>query len=814
MSRFFARSRPSFRQLEAQNPSSLTADARIVHSLIDVFTGNPFSPDDPRLRGLSLVLTPKVVESVLNGLRSWKVAHRFFSWASNQTGYWHNAYTYNAMASILSRARQNDPMRRLLRDVVDSRCNMSPGALGFLIRCLGNLGMVEDANLMFDEVRKMGLCVPNGYTYNCLLEVIAKSSDADIAEMRLKEMQDMGWGKDKHTLTSMLQVYCNSGKLDATLRVFTEMYEKGWADVYVYSILVVSFSKLGEVNKAFELVERMEGSNMRLNEKTFYVLIHGFARANRVDKALKLFDKMLESGFMPGISLYDVLIERLCKNREFGKAFDLYAGIKDHGLRPDVDLLKKLTSYFSDESELALLLRGMPGDVSRASKTLLYNSFISFYINSGSPEKAWELLRAMTGDGCVDNPVMAEFLNSEDGCFADATSFTLVINNLVESGKLDSALSLFREMRKMGCEGSTFLYNNLINGLCDSNRLDEALEIVNEMKNSGLELTQFTYNCVYGYMCRRRDVPGALSLLKEMRHNGHEPWIKHSTSLVKQLSENHRVVEACQFLNDMVKEGFLPDIVAYSAALNGLIKIQKLDQAVELFRDLCARGRQPDVVAYNILISGLSKAGRVSEANEIVNEMVVSGLVPSVVTYNLLIDGWCKIGEVDNALQCLSRMCEEERNPNVISYTSVINGLCNVGRPDDALKLWDEMVAEGCEPNKITFMAMIHGLCKCVRTKEAIRFFRSMQDKEMKADAFIYVALLTSLVLDENFSGALELLKELIEAGSFPCSDEKVNSRMMDVVTKLSEESHTSDDVRELISRGLIPAIDPVVKGE
>ena len=97
------------------------------------------------------------------------------------------------MASILSGARQNAPLKALALDFVNSNCSITPGGLGFFLRCLGSLGLVDEANLLFDQVKKKGLCVPNGYSYNCLLEAISQSSSIDLLEMRLQEMLNSGW---------------------------------------------------------------------------------------------------------------------------------------------------------------------------------------------------------------------------------------------------------------------------------------------------------------------------------------------------------------------------------------------------------------------------------------------------------------------------------------------------------------------------------------------------------------------------------------------------------------------------------------------
>ncbi|KAI6669440.1 hypothetical protein NL676_004325 [Syzygium grande] len=791
--------------ITARGLSSLpSGDAHIARGLLAAFTRRPFAPDDPRLADLGTSLSTKVVESVLHELKSWKVALEFFTWASNQDGYAHNCYAYNAMACMLSRARQNAAMRALAVQAVDSRCKMTPGALGYFIRCLGSVGMVEEANAMFDKVKQAGLCVPNSYSYNCLLEAIAKSEAIELAEMRLKEMRDLGWDLDKYTLTSVLQIYCNMRKFDVALKVFNEMYDRGWVDPHVCSVLLLSFSKWGDVDKAFELVESMEGRNLRLNEKTFCVLIHGFVRASRLDRALQLFDKLRKSGIPPDIALYDVLIEGLCKNKELEHAFKLYLDMNEYGIVPDVNLLNKLTSYFS-EGELIQLLKEIPKDVDTAAKTLVCNSVLSFYVSNDAVDKAYHLLRGMMGHCNVDDLNVNQLLKTGERFYPNTTSFTIVINGLLKKGKTDTSLNLFHEMVRIGCKQTVLLYNNLISSLCDSNRLEEGNELMQEMKDSGFEPTEFTRNCIYGCLCRREDVLGALNCVKEMRLHGQEPWIKHSTQLIKQLCDCGRVLEACEFLNNMVIEGFLPDIVAHSAALSGLIKIREVDQALELFRGLYARGCQPDVVAYNILINGLCKAERVSEAHDMLNEMVRNGLVPSVVTYNLLIDGWCKTNTVNQAMLCLSRMYEVETKPNVISYTSLIDGLCNARKPDDALVLWNDMPSKGCAPNRITYMVLIHGLCKCGRLNEALEYLRQMQENEMKPDTFVYASLLRALLSDQNLSAALETLKDLVKEGKFPCSQDRNYPILKNAIIQMSQDAVTSSSIRDLVEAGSIP---------
>ncbi|MBA0798996.1 hypothetical protein Gohar_009536 [Gossypium harknessii] len=793
-----------------RNDNFLSSDQiNISNAFISILIKHPFSPNNPELNNLVPLLTHKIVESVLNNLKNWRLAQQFFTWVSSLPGYKHNIYTYNAMASILSRARQNAQLKALALDVVDSNCSMNPGALGFFIRCLGSVGLVDEANNMFDQVKRIGLCVPNSYSYNCLLEALSKSNLIDLVETRLKEMRNLGLEFDKYTLTPVLQVYCIAGQFDKALSVFNEMLERGWADEHVLSILVVAFSKWGEVDKAIELIDRMEERGMRLNEKTFYVLIHGFVRESRMDKALCLFDKIRKLGFCRSISLFDVMIGGLCKNNEREKALSLYSEMKELGIDPDFGILTKLISSFSEEEEeMDRLLQQCWEYVGSQSKNLLFNSVLEGLVRNGSIDTACNLIQSVMGNNRNGGSVLVKyFLNEKEVVTLNINSFTSVINGLLGAGKVDMALSLFREMVQFGCNPTLSHYNDLIDALCKLNRLEESYEFLRQMKEMGLEPTHFTHNCIFGCLCRLEDVEGAVELVRKMRFYGHEPWIKYSTLLVKNLCKHEKAVEACKFLTDMAQEGFLPDIITYSAAINGLIKIKSVDKGLELFQEICARGYCPDVISYNILIKALCKAKRVAEAEGLLNDMMLKGLVPSEVTYNYLIGGWCKNGEIDRAMLCLSKMFGKEREANVITYATLVDGLCNFGRPDDALKLWDEMGRKGCIPNRIAYHTLVNGLCRCGRSSAALVHFNEMKEKEMRPDSYIYIALISAFLSDTNLPCVLDMLKEMVDVGNLPDPLDKNFPIIRGAICNLLEDARTSFSIKHLIAEGKIPDV-------
>ncbi|CAN8256878.1 unnamed protein product [Cochlearia groenlandica] len=819
------RQRFSSQQRRPYTTTKLQDNSRFIHpnqtklaqNLITIFTRQPFSPEDPELLKLAPEINTKVVETVLNGFKRWGLAYLFFNWVSKQEGYKNDMYAYNAMACILSSARQNASLKGLVGDVLSSRCLMSPGALGFFIRCLGNAGLVEDASLVFDRSREMGLCVPNGYTYNCLLEAISKSrgSSVELVEERLNEMRDCGFDFDKFTLTPVLQVYCNTGNSDRALSVFDEILSRGWLDEHVSTILVVSFCKWGQVDKAFELIEMLDERRIRLNYKTYCVLIHGFVKESQIDKALLLFEKMRVMGMDADIALYDVLIGVLCKHKDLEMALSLYLETKKSGIPPDRGILGKLIRSFSEESELIRVTKVIIGDIDTKSVMLLYRTLLEGFIQKDLVYNAYNFVQNLimwNHDADYKSEIIKLLKDQNKAILPDSNSLSIVIDSLVKANKVDLAVSLLYDIVQSNLCPSLVMYNNVIEGLCKERRSEESLKLLAKMKDTGVEPSQFTLNCIYGCLAEQCDVAGALDLLKMMRFYGFEPWIKHSTFLVKKLCENGRALDACKYLDDVVGEGFCGHMVAYTAAIDGLIKNEGVDKGIDLFRDICANGHSLDVIAYHVLIKALCKACRTFEADNLFHEMVSKGLKPSVATYNSMIDGWCKKGEIDRALSCIERMHEDEKDPDVITYTSLIHGLCASGRPSEAIIRWNEMKGKGCCPNIVTFMALIQGLCKCGLPSEALVYFREMEEKGMEPDSAVYLSLVSSFLSSENISAGFGIFREMVQKGRFPVSVDRNYLLAVDAINKFVEDCTTSCYLSGLIKDGKVPILAAVSK--
>ncbi|XP_022990710.1 putative pentatricopeptide repeat-containing protein At5g08310, mitochondrial isoform X3 [Cucurbita maxima] len=669
-------------------------ESHISNNFISLFSQRKISPDDPELKILAPRLNTQIVENVLNGLRNWKVAHMFFIWASKQHGYRHNCYTFNVIASILSHARQNAPLRAIAMDVINSRCSMTPGALGIFLRCLGSVGLVEEANFLFDQVRVMGLCVPNSYTYNCLLEILSKANAIDSIENRLREMKYYGCEVDKYTLTPVLKAYCNTGKFDKALNVYNDIHERGWIDGYVFSILVLAFSKWGEVDRAMELIERTGDQNPWLTEKTFYALIHGFVKESREDMAIKLLEKMKKLGFPPDISIYDVLIGGLCKKGSFEKAMTLFWKMKLLGITPDIEILAKLIASSSEERAMIMLLEERPKDVNDEDKL----------------EESYKILRDMKQSGLQPTHFTH---NSIFGC-------------LCRREDIVGATELLREMRGHGHEPWIKHSTLLVKQLCKNGRVNEACNFLGNMVREGFLPDIVAYSAAMDGLVKIHEVDRAFEMFQDICTHGYQPDVVAYNVLINGLCKSGRVNEAEDFLNKMIVAGLVPTVVTYNLLIDGWCKSGDIDQAIRCLSRMNGENREPTIITYTTLIDGCCNSGRPDDAEILWNEMQQKGCFPNRIAYMAIVHGLCKCGRPDEALVYYHRMEEKEMKPDSYVSVAVIDALVSKQNFPMALNILEKMVETGKVPdpadkNYVTIRDAIFKLSEDERTGPGVR---------------------------------------------------------------------------------------------
>jgi pentatricopeptide repeat protein len=136
--------------------------------------------------------------------------------------------------------------------------------------------------------------------------------------------------------------------------------------------------------------------------------------------------------------------------------------------------------------------------------TQTFNSLINLFLTKGLPYKAFEIYESM----------------ETSQCSLDSETYELMIPALAKSGRLDSALKLFSDMklkannRSKPCFG---IYSSLVDSMGKAGRLDAATGLYREMQTLGHKPTNATNASIIEALVKAGKLDAGMDLWKEMK---------------------------------------------------------------------------------------------------------------------------------------------------------------------------------------------------------------------------------------------------------------------------------------------------------
>ncbi|XP_016200095.1 pentatricopeptide repeat-containing protein At3g60050-like [Arachis ipaensis] len=106
------------------------------------------------------------------------------------------------------------------------------------------------------------------------------------------------------------------------------------------------------------------------------------------------------------------------------------------------------------------------------------------------------------------------------GIDPDIVTYTILIDGLCKSGRLENAKEIFQDLSIKGYHLNTRIYNVMINGLCKEGLLHEALALKLEMEDNGCSLDAVTYETTIRALLEKGENDQALKHLHEMIARG------------------------------------------------------------------------------------------------------------------------------------------------------------------------------------------------------------------------------------------------------------------------------------------------------
>jgi pentatricopeptide repeat protein len=502
------------------------------------------------------------------------------------------------------------------------------------IAMFSELGDVQSAWRVFEHTAKKNTEVwntmINGFVQN---GKFAAAVDLFIQILGSKEVP-----LDVVTFLSALTAASQSqdGRLGQQLHGYLIKGLHGSLPVILGNVLVVMYSRCGNVQTAFDLFDRLPEKDI----VSWNTMVTAFVQNEFDLEGLLLCYQMQKAGFAAdSVTLTAVLSAA-------SNTGDLQIGKQAHGyLIRHVIESEGLESYLIDmyakSGRIEIAQRVFDGFETDERDEVTWNAMIAGYTQSGQSEKSILVFREMLESGLEPTSVtLASVLPACDPlgggicagkqihCFAvrrclDTNVFvgTALVDMYSKCGEISTAEYVFAGMT----EKSTVSYTTMISGLGQHGFGTRALSLFYSMREKGLRPDAVTFLAVISACNYSGLVDEGLALYRLMETFGIAATPQHRCCVVDMLGKASRVEEAYDFVEELGEESNFFSI--WGSLLASCKALGKQELAKLVTERMLHIEKKYGHAGYNVLLSHIFAAeSNWSSADSLRKEMWVRGL--------------------------------------------------------------------------------------------------------------------------------------------------------------------------------------------
>lgn len=460
-----------------------------------------------------------------------------------------NTVTLNTMIHLYGNCGRLRQACLLFQKMGEFRCVPDTWTYNILISLNIKNNKVKLAAKYFARMKKAFL-EPDVVSYRTLLYAYSTRKMVREAEELIREMDERDLEIDEFTQSALTRMYVESGMLEqswlwfrrfhlagnissdcysanidaygewgytlAAEKVFICCKEKKKLTVLEFNVMIKAYGIGKCYDKACQLFDSMKKFGVVADKCSYSSLIHILASADKPHIAKSYLKKMQEAGLVSDCVPYCVVISSFTKLGQFEMAEELYKEMLGYAVQPDVIIYGVFINAFADAGSVKEAINyvnemrkaGLPGNPA------IYNSLIKLYTKVGYLKEAQETYKliqlsdegpSLFSSNCMidlyTERLMVEqakeiFESLMKNEVANEFSYAMMLCMYKKIGRLDEAIQIATQMRRLGFLTDILSYNNVLGLYSMDRRLREATETFKEMIKSGVQPDDFTFRAL------------------------------------------------------------------------------------------------------------------------------------------------------------------------------------------------------------------------------------------------------------------------------------------------------------------------------
>nr|GME06054.1 pentatricopeptide repeat-containing protein At5g55740, chloroplastic [Ipomoea batatas] len=571
---------------------------------------------------------------------------------------------------------------------------------------------------------------------------------------------------------------------------------------FIETKLVIFYAKCDLFDVSSNLFSRLRLKN----EFSWAAMIGLYSRVGLFEEALWGFIEMQENG----ISADNFVLPNVLKacgalsNSDFGKC--VHGQVWKLNFDGCVFVASSLIDMYGKCGAL-VDARKVFDNMSKRN-VVAWNSIIGSYMQNGFNEEAIQIFNEMRIEGFEPSRVtLSSILTTsanlralkvgkqvhaiaiQNGLDLDNILGTSLINFYAKVGLASDAELVFSRMT----EKDVVAWNLLIFCYVQSGEVEKALYLCREMRSAGLLYDCVTLSSLLSASTNLRDLNLGKAAHCFCLRNNFESDAVVASSIVDMYAKCKRITDARQVFDSTADK----DIVSWNTLLAAYAEMGFSGETLKLFYQMQLDGVQQNIISWNLVILGFLRNGQINEATDMFLQMKASGVHPNHITYTTFITGLSQIGFGNEAIMFFQQMLEAGLEPtsasivgvlsactnmasllcgkaihgqifDVISikeialYNAMISGYALHGRAVQALGLFEHLKQEGVEPDNITFTTVLASCCHTGLVNGGLNVFHEMVSVyNVKPSMQHYGCLATLLSRCGNVYEALHVVQKM-----------------------------------------------------
>ncbi|XP_004233935.1 pentatricopeptide repeat-containing protein At5g66631 [Solanum lycopersicum] len=411
-----------------------------------------------------------------------------------------------------------------------------------------------------------------------------------------------------------------------------------------------------------------------------------------------------------------------------------------------------------------------------------YNIVMGLYVQVGKDSDAVRLFRRMIEEGALPN----------------CRTYTIMIEHLVKTRNLDSAIELFHMLPHVRIKRTLKQYSVLVEAFTIANQLDVVKVLLDQMRSDGIlpvraMLWSLQQMQSAGYDAETNE------LLRDMLPDGRIKMIGYSKDSSEDDSDDEDEEIDGNNTNAVDQPHLKPwlDPASLANALQnwGAEEVTALEDAnlvwttrlvckmIRSFKSAetawqffywvsCQPGFIHDIYTISRMITKLARQGCVDLVDQLLSKVEREGIRLSFSTIRLIIDFYGVSRYGDPALRVfksIKTICGPvSKSSQLLLYSSLLRTLIKCKMNSDALDILDEMSLLGIVPDSQTYSGLMNHFALHGDIKTVQRLFGMARQSGIEPDAYMYKVLIHAYCKCERAALALRVFEDMGNSGLLP----------------------------------------------